>query len=105
DQAGRGQRGGVDFGDVVREAGKDADIDDGDLRAEVGLIEAAMRELAVKGHLAAFKAGADAAARAGGLALAAATGGLAVTVAATVADAFFAMGRARSVGEFVEFHK
>ena len=55
------------------------------------IVEAAVREFAVKRHLAAFEARADAAAGAGSLALAAATGGLAVTAAFAAADALLAV--------------
>jgi len=63
-----------------------------------------MRELAVKGHLAAFETGTDAGAGAGALAFATATGGLAVAAAFAAADALLAVDGAFDVLKFVEFH-
>jgi hypothetical protein len=55
------------------EPGKIADVDDDRFHAESRLVKTAVREFTVKGHLAAFEAGTDAAAGTGSLALAAAT--------------------------------
>jgi hypothetical protein len=78
--------------------------DDLALGAEAKLVESAMRELAIERHLAAFKAGTDRAAAAGGLALAATAAGLAMAAAFAAADAFAAVHSAGDVLEFVEFH-
>ena len=63
-----------------------------------------MRELAVKGHLAAFEAGADGAAGAALLALATDAGGLAVAAAFAATDALLAVHRTLDVNEIMETH-
>src|SRR5882757_4645061 len=87
DEAGLGEDGDVDVLDLGVEGREVADVDDHGLGAEVELVEAAVRELAVKGHLAALKARADGAAGTGRLALAATAAGLAVAAALAAADA------------------
>jgi hypothetical protein len=63
-----------------------------------------VRELAVKGHLAAFEARADGAAGATLLALAAGAGGLAVAAAFAAADALLTVHSTLDVNEIVETH-
>ena len=99
-----GQHLGVDLGDAGVERREVADVEHRDLGAMLVIVEAAVRELAVKRHLAAFETGADAAAGARGLALAAATGGLAVAAAFAAADALLAVHGTGDVLKFVEFH-
>ena len=72
--------------------------------AEGRLVETAVRELAVQGHLAAFEAGTNAGAGAGGLAFATPGRGLAVAAAFAAADPLLAMHGTGDVFEFVEFH-
>ena len=64
-----------------------ADVEDGDLVAEVVVVEATLRKTAVKRHLAAFETDTGAAAGAGLLALVAFAGGLAVAGAFAAAEA------------------
>jgi len=104
DQTGRGQRRGVDLRDRGIQRAELADVEDRDLGAEFVIVEAALGQLAVKGHLAAFKTGADAAAGTGRLALATATGGLAVAAAFAAADTLLAVHGTGDVLEFVKFH-
>ena len=103
-QATGGEHGGRHLGDGGVEPGEIADVDDFVREAEAGLVEAALRELAVKRHLAALKAGTDGAAAAGRLALAAAAGGLAMAAAFAAADTLAAVDRTGDVLKFVEFH-
>ena len=85
DEAGGSKRECRYFRDGGIQAGEIADIEDGDFGTEIELIESAVRELAVKGHLAAFEAGTNGATGASGLAFATATGRF--TVAAAFAAA------------------
>ena len=103
-ESGLGQHLGVHLGDLGVEPGEVADVDDGVAGAELVVVEAAVRELAVKGHLAALEAGADGAAGAGALALAAAGGGLAVAAAFAAADALLAVHGTVDVNESMETH-
>ena len=104
-KAGVGQHRDVDFGDLGIEPGEIADVDDDRFHAESRLVKTAVREFTVKGHLAAFEAGTDAAAGTGRLALAAATGGLTVAAAFAATDALLAVNSTDNVLEFVEFHR
>jgi hypothetical protein len=104
DQAGVRQNLGVHFRDTGIESGKIAQVDDHRLNPERSLVETAVREFTIKGHLATFETGTDAAAGTGRLALAAATGGLAVATAFATAYALLAVDGTGNVLEFVEFH-
>src|SRR5258708_7336833 len=103
-QAGLRQHLGVHLGDLLVEPGQVADVDDGVAGAELVVVEAAVRELAVKGHLAALETGADGAAGARALALAAAGGGLAVAAALAAADALLAVHGTGDIREIMETH-
>ena len=67
----------VDGGTGVEQVVEFADIEDAELVAEVVVVEATLRETAVKGHLAAFETDTGAASGAGLLALVALAGGFA----------------------------
>src|SRR5690606_28152378 len=94
----------IDLADTGIKGGQLSHIEDGDLGAMLVIVEATMRQLAVKRHLAAFKARTDAAAGTGRLALAAATGGLAVAASFAAANALLAVHGTGDVLQFVEFH-
>ena len=68
-----------------------AQVNDGDVGLEAGVVEALLRQTAVKGHLATFKAGADGAATAGLLTLVALATGLAQAGALAATEALLAM--------------
>src|SRR3954467_3601800 len=104
DEAGGGEHLGVHLGDLGIEAGEIADVDDRILSAELVVVEAAVRELAVEGHLAAFEARADGTAGATLLALATDTGGLAVAAAFAATDALLAVHSTLDVNEIMETH-
>src|SRR5690606_4557514 len=107
DDTGRDQNVLGDFGLGVEPARIDealalAEVYHGELLL-VGLVEAALRQPAIKRHLAAFVA-ADGDARAGLLALDAAAGGLALAGPGTARDALGLLRCTGIVPEFVQFH-
>src|ERR1700679_3336976 len=104
DEPGLGQPRRVDLLDGRVEPAEVAQVDDGDLRAELIVVEAAVRQLAVEGHLAALEPRADAGAGTGRLALPPPPAGLAVAAALAAANALLAVDRTGYVFQFVEFH-
>ncbi len=74
-----------------KESLKLAQVDDGDVGLEAGIVEALLGQSAMKGHLATFETGADGAAGASLLALVALAAGLTQTGAFTAPEALLAM--------------
>lgn len=104
DNTGLGKHLCVDLGHALVETSEITDIQNGRLSAEVRLVEAAVRQTTIKGHLATFKADPDTAAGTSRLALTAATGGLTVAAAFAAADTLPAVHGTSNILEFVEFH-
>jgi hypothetical protein len=94
----------IHLGDRSIEAGQIANVERGIADMKIVVVEAAVRELAVKGHLAAFETGADAATGTSGLAFATATGSFAMAAAFAAANALLAMDSTFNVLKFVESH-
>src|SRR5690606_7729897 len=95
---------GIHFGNRSIQPGQITDVHHGIFRAELVIVETAMRQLAVEGHLPAFKSGTNRTTRTSGLAFATAGGSLAVAAAFAAADALLAVNRTGSVCECMETH-